>query len=106
MEPSSAFDIAAVLADAQRKELAELKNQAETLLYTTDAALDGYRDLVDATTLEETKTQAIALRALMAANGDVATIRSAYQKLEAMTFAIAEAMYATPDAGSGEKPAS
>ncbi|MEO8799985.1 MAG: molecular chaperone DnaK [Polyangiaceae bacterium] len=82
-------------ADGQRKELAELRNQAETLLYTTDAALDGYRDLVDETTLAETKEQALALRGLMQAEGDVATIRSAYQKLEAMTFAIAEAMYAT-----------
>ena len=90
-------------ADVQRKELAELKNQAETLLYTTDAALDGYKDLVDPATLDETKAQAQALRALMAASGDVATIRSAYQKLEAMTFAIAEAMYATPDAS--DKPA-
>ncbi len=82
-------------ADGQRKELAELRNQAETLLYTTDAALDGYKDLVDETTLAETKEQALALRGLMQAGGDVATIRSAYQKLEAMTFAIAEVMYAT-----------
>ncbi|MEO7113381.1 MAG: molecular chaperone DnaK [Polyangiaceae bacterium] len=89
-------------ADVQRKELAELKNQAETLLYTTDAALDGYKDLVDATTLAETKEQAVALRALMSAGGDVATIRSAYQKLEAMTFAIAETMYGTPEPGPGE----
>ena len=89
-------------ADGQRKELAELRNQAETLLYTTDAALDGYKDLVDEQTLAETKEQAVALRALMQAGGDVATIRSAYQKLEAMTFAIAEAMYST---GGSEPPA-
>ncbi|MEO7111289.1 MAG: Hsp70 family protein, partial [Polyangiaceae bacterium] len=92
-------------ADGQRKELAELKNQAETLLYTTDAALDGYKDLVDAVTLAETKEQAIALRALLAAGGDVATIRSAYQKLEAMTFAIAEAMYGAPEDADGRAPA-
>jgi molecular chaperone DnaK len=92
-------------ADGQRKELAELKNQAETLLYTTDAALDGYKDLVDAATLAETKEQAVALRALMAAGGDVATIRAAYQKLEAMTFAIAEAMYGTPEPGGSEPAA-
>jgi molecular chaperone DnaK len=89
-------------ADGQRKELAELKNQAETLLYTTDAALDGYKDLVDAQTLADTKDQAVALRALMNAGGDVATIRAAYQKLEAMTFAIAEAMYGSPDPGATE----
>src|SRR5580658_3564697 len=34
--------------DELRRALAEVRNQAETLLYTTDAALEGYADLVDA----------------------------------------------------------
>jgi molecular chaperone DnaK len=79
--------------DEQRKALAELKNQAETLLYTTDAALEGYADLVQAEVLEETKQQAIDLRELLQDGSNLGAIREAYQKLEAMTFAIAESMY-------------
>src|SRR3954470_12330930 len=42
-------------ADAVRKELAEVRNQAETLLYTTEAALEGYQDLVDGEMIDRTK---------------------------------------------------
>ncbi len=42
-------------ADAGRRELAEVRNQAETLLYTTEAALEGYADLVDAALLDDTR---------------------------------------------------
>ncbi len=79
--------------DEQRKLLAELRNQAETLLYTTDAALAGYADLVEAQVLADTKQQALDLRELLESGSDLDGIREAYQKLEAMTFAIAESMY-------------
>ncbi len=79
--------------DAARKELAELKNQAETLLYTTDQALEGYADLVAAELLAQAKSHAEELRALLAQGSDLTAIRAAYQRLEALTFSIAEAMY-------------
>ncbi len=80
-------------ADETRKELAELRNQAETLLYTTEAALDGYRDLVAAEVLEEAKGHCIALRRTLDANGNLNQIRTGYQNLEALTFKIAESLY-------------
>jgi molecular chaperone DnaK len=80
-------------ADELRRELAEIRNQAETLLYTTEAALDGYANLVDARMLEDTRVLAVSLRGLLDGQGDLAQIRDAYQKLEAMTFAIAEKLY-------------
>src|SRR5262249_52782686 len=40
-------------ADDMRKELAEIRNQAETLLYTTEAALEGYANLVSPDMLED-----------------------------------------------------
>ena len=46
-------------ADELRRELAELRNQAETLLYTTEAALDGYANLVDARMLDDTRALAV-----------------------------------------------
>ncbi len=82
-------------ADELRRELAEVRNQAETLLYTTEAALEGYANLVEQTMLEDTKALAQELRGLLEGQSDLAQIRDSYQKLEAMTFAIAEKMYGT-----------
>jgi molecular chaperone DnaK len=91
-------------ADELRRELAEVRNQAETLLYTTEAALEGYANLVDARMLEDTRTLAGVLRGLLDRQGDLAQIREGHQKLETMTFAIAEKMYGGDDGGGGEAP--
>jgi molecular chaperone DnaK len=80
-------------ADELRRELAEVRNQAETLLYTTEAALEGYANLVDARMLDDTRALAEVLRRLLDGQGDLAQIRDGYQKLETMTFAIAEKLY-------------
>lgn len=79
--------------DAVRRELAELRNAAETLLYTTEAALEGYVDIVDAETLNDTRDAAKRLRTLVDQQGDIASMRSAYQDLEARTFQLAEKLY-------------
>jgi molecular chaperone DnaK len=82
-------------ADAVRKELAEVRNQAETLLYTTEAALEGYQDLVDGEMIDRTRDSCKRLRELMEQQGDLTSIRSQYQELEALTFKIAESLYGT-----------
>jgi molecular chaperone DnaK len=84
------------LTDEVRRELAELRNSAETLLYTTEQALEGYVDLVDAATLEDARTVASELRVRLAQQADTRAIRDAYQRLEALTFAIAEKLYGDP----------
>jgi molecular chaperone DnaK len=81
------------MADELRKELAELRNQAETLLYTTEAALEGYQDLVDGVMIEGASESCKRLRALLEAGGDLTNIRSSYQELETLTFKIAESLY-------------
>ena len=79
--------------DAKRRELAELKNQAETLVYTTEQALDGYVDLIkDANILEEVRGSVVALRQELQ-GGDVSSIREAYQRLEGAAFKLAESVY-------------
>jgi molecular chaperone DnaK len=88
--------------DASRRQLAEVRNSAETLLYTTDAALDGYSNLVDPKMLNDTRALAKDLRVLLEGQNDLARIRDAYQKLEAMTFAIAEKMYGDPGSSTPE----
>jgi molecular chaperone DnaK len=84
------------MADQTRKDLAELRNQAETLLYTTEAALEGYANLVDAAILEDAGARAKQLRALLESAAEIGEIRAAYQNLEALTFQIAESLYGEP----------
>lgn len=76
-----------------RKELAELRNQAETLLYTTEAALEGYQDLVDGAMIDSARESCKRLRALLETGSDLTSIRSSYQELETLTFRIAESLY-------------
>jgi molecular chaperone DnaK len=90
-------------ADELRRELAEVRNQAETLLYTTEAALEGYADLVEAKMLDDAKSLVGELRGLLEGHADLAQIRESYQRLEAVTFGIAEKMYGGTG-GSGEAP--
>jgi molecular chaperone DnaK len=86
------------IADDLRRELAEVRNQAETLLYTTEAALEGYTDLVDTDTLDKARNAVAELRRSLEESSDLASIREAYQSLEATTFQIAEKLYGGPPA--------
>ena len=43
--------------------------------------------------LDDTRALAVGLRGLLNGTGDLSEIRDAYQKLEAMTFQIAEKLY-------------
>ncbi len=79
--------------DAARRELAELRNQAETLVYTTEQAIAGYADLLEAALLEEVKGELSRLKQLLATGGELTSLRDTYQKLEGATFRIAESMY-------------
>jgi molecular chaperone DnaK len=98
-------DVEHLIAEAQkhrstdllRRELAEIRNQAETLLYTTEAALDGYKDLVAAEVLEGLRTDVTSLKQQLESGNDAEAIRNAYQKLEAATFSIAESLYGAPE---------
>jgi molecular chaperone DnaK len=85
--------------DNLRRELAQLRNQAETLVYTTEQALIGYADLLDPMLLGEVKTDAHNLRMLLDGGGDLNSLRDAYTRLESAAFKIAEAMYGTAEGG-------
>lgn len=81
--------------DTVRRELAELRNQAETLLYTTEQAAEGYADLLAPDVLQSVKADAATLRKMLDEGSDLAALREAYQRLEAAAFQIAETMYGT-----------
>jgi molecular chaperone DnaK len=92
------------LADQMRRDLAELRNAADTLLYMTDQSLEGYQNLVDPESLQKAKTIANELRAHLAEQSNTTAIREAYQRLEAVTFAIAEKLYEQPQESSTDAP--
>ncbi|WP_437958178.1 molecular chaperone DnaK [Sorangium sp. So ce119] len=89
--------------DALRRELAELRNQAETLVYTTEQALEGYGDLLDAELLGEVHAECAALRKLLDGGGDLDALRAAYARLEGAAFRIAESMYGGDDDAGANK---
>jgi molecular chaperone DnaK len=91
--------------DALRRELAELRNQAETLVYTTEQALEGYGDLLDPALLAEVKEDCGQLRRLLEGAGDLDSLRAAYTRLEGAAFRIAESMYGGGDAGEASEGA-
>ena len=90
------------MADDLRRELAEIRNAAETLLYTTESALEGYADLVDADTLGTARALTVELRGKLDAQENLSSIKESYQRLEAVTFQIAEKMYGGDDGASGD----
>jgi molecular chaperone DnaK len=80
-------------SDELRRDLAEARNQAETLIYTTDQALEAYVDLLDAAQLERVRGRVEALRKILGTGASLEAIRTAYSELESATFELAEAMY-------------
>jgi molecular chaperone DnaK len=87
--------------DELRKNLAELRNQAETLIYTTEQALEGYGDLISPEKIAAMREDLIALKDSLESGSDLQAIRDAYTQLETATFQIAEAMYGTDDTAGG-----
>jgi len=79
--------------DQLRRDLAELNNQAETLIYTTEQALEGYGDLLDPEKIEAMREDLAFLKSSLQSGSEIDIIRDAYARLENATFEIAEAMY-------------
>jgi molecular chaperone DnaK len=80
-------------SDKLRRDLAELRNQAETLIYTTDQALEAYADLLDRERAEAVRGDLLRLKKMLDTGADLESIREAYARLENGTFELAEAMY-------------
>jgi molecular chaperone DnaK len=84
--------------DKRRRELAELSNSADALLYTTERAVVDCAELVPAAVLDEVKVDIGTLKDLLAAGKDPPAIREALQRLEVSAYKIAESMYGGGDA--------
>jgi len=79
--------------DKQKKDVAELRNNAEGVIYTTEKSLEEYASALKQADLDEIRADLQALRAVLTA-GDPASIKEALTRLEGSAYRIADAIYA------------
>jgi molecular chaperone DnaK len=76
------------------RELAEARNQAETLLYSTEKSLKDHRDSLDAETISTIESRMEELRGVLDGD-DVTAIRTKSEDLMQAAHKLAEAVYQT-----------
>jgi molecular chaperone DnaK len=80
--------------DKKKKELADIKNNADGLIYTTEKALEEYSTLLPPKDMAEIRADLEALKTVSQSE-EVAKIRAAVQRLEGSAYRIADALYST-----------
>jgi len=80
--------------DKKKKELADVRNNADGLVYTTEKALEEYSTLLPPKDMAEIRSDLEALKALSQSE-DVAKVRAAVQRLEGSAYRIADALYSS-----------
>ncbi|HUJ28807.1 MAG TPA: molecular chaperone DnaK, partial [Myxococcales bacterium] len=90
--------------DKKKKELADVKNSADGLIYTTEKALEEYATLLPAKDMAEIKADLEALKAVVDTE-ELPKIKAAVQRLEGSAYRIADALYSNEPkpTGSGAK---
>ncbi|MFL5453026.1 MAG: molecular chaperone DnaK [Myxococcales bacterium] len=84
-------------ADKKKKELADVKNNADGLIYTTEKALEEYATLLPAKDMAEIRSDLEALKAIVAGE-ELPKIKAAVQRLEGSAYRIADALYSQDSA--------
>jgi molecular chaperone DnaK len=79
--------------DKKKKEVADLRNNAEGLIYTTEKSLEEYASALKQQDLDEIRADLLALQEVLAA-GDPAAIKEGLARLEGSAYRIADAIYA------------
>jgi molecular chaperone DnaK len=79
-------------ADKAKKELADLKNTADGLIYTTEKSLEEYATLLSEKDRDEIKADLENLKKQLG-TGDPRRIRDAIKQLEGSAYRIADAIY-------------
>jgi molecular chaperone DnaK len=80
--------------DRERRALAELRNNADGLVYTTERALEEYATILPAGDMDEIRLDLEALRSALASE-EPAALKAAVQRLEGSAYRIADAIYTT-----------
>ncbi|MFY0595043.1 MAG: molecular chaperone DnaK [Cognatishimia sp.] len=93
-------------ADKDRKELVEARNQAESLIHSTEKSMEEHSDKVDPTTIEAIELAIAALKDDLEdekANAD--KIKSGVQNVTEAAMKLGEAIYKASAEDAGEEPA-
>lgn len=88
-------------ADKQRKELVETKNQAESLVHSTEKSLEEHGDKVDPSTVEAIELAVSALKETVETD-DVGKIKSGIQNVTDAAMKLGEAIYKAQQEATGE----
>ncbi len=80
--------------DQQKRELAELRNNAEGLIYTTEKSLEEYASALKADDLAEIRADLAELKSVLQ-SPDPARIKESLQRLEGSAYRIADAIYSS-----------
>jgi molecular chaperone DnaK len=86
---------AAKQEDLRRREYAELRSNAEAMLFTSENTLTEFGEVISPELREQLAQDVANLRAALDANADVQTVRELFAALEASAYRIAETMYGT-----------
>jgi molecular chaperone DnaK len=89
-------------ADKQRRDLVEAKNQAESLIHSTEKSLEEHSDKVDPSTVEAIELAIAALKDEL--DGDnPEKIRSGIQNVSEASMKLGEAIYKASQEEAGEE---
>ncbi len=92
-----------VAADQEKRELADLRNNAEGLIYTTEKSLEEYASALKADDLAEIRADLVELKAVLQ-SPEPARIKEALQRLEGSAYRIADAIYSSQGQDGGGEP--
>ncbi len=91
-------------ADKQRRDLVEAKNEAESLIHSTEKAIEEHKDKVDPTTVEAIELAVAALKDTLEGE-DAGKIKSGIQNVRDASMKLGEAIYkATAEAAEDTAP--
>ncbi|AKS47668.1 molecular chaperone DnaK [Octadecabacter temperatus] len=88
-------------ADKDRKELVEAKNQAESLVHSTEKSMEEHADKVDPTTIEAIELAIAALKDDLEGE-DAGKIKSGIQNVTESAMKLGEAIYKSAQEEAGE----
>ncbi len=91
-------------ADKARKELVEAKNQAESLVHSTEKSIEDHGDKVDPSTIEAIELAVAALKDDLEKDGvDAEKLKSGIQNVQEVAMRLGEAIYKA-QAEAGDEP--
>jgi len=86
--------------DVERRALADARNRAESLLYSSERAISEFGHVLDPTEKEAIEAELVACKDILE-NGTRAEIEDAVLRLEGYAQHVGEAIYAAAEAAGG-----